>query len=385
MFLLTFFDCASQFRSWPIDQHSSSILSKAGYGLCVVAKLCRPVPLMVAAALTLVSTLSPTIADTDAADGLRSMLFQFGFSAEHLKKIERGAIVSANADPALPNELTAVIAMRLPIRIGELAVRIRSGVNIIADRRMTDYGELDPARGEADLEGVAFSPNDRQEFMRLFKLQPGAEFNLSAKEIDSIRERLGAGPTGREAISDASAAYRLVLAGRLRGYRERGLSGLAAYDRGDGFLSSPGEELSRVRAALAPIAVLAPLLSELDAFPRPLSSTIHQRFFWKKTEVDGRPTFILSHVLLEEKSDVIAFVLREFYVGHSYNVLQQVGVALPQGEESVVLALNSTVTDRIPGFLGGVARAIGQRRAREALEAYFDGIRSSVSGPARGW
>ena len=63
---------------------------------------------------------------------------------------------------------------------------------------MTDYGELDPARGEADLE-VAFSPNDRQEFMRLFKLQPGAEFNLSATEIGSIRERLGAGPTGREA------------------------------------------------------------------------------------------------------------------------------------------------------------------------------------------
>ena len=63
--------------------------------------------------------------------------------------------------------------MRLPIRIGELAVRIRSGVNIIADRRMTDYGELDPARGEADLES-AFSPNDRHEFMRLFKLQPGA-------------------------------------------------------------------------------------------------------------------------------------------------------------------------------------------------------------------
>ena len=105
-------------------------------------------------------------------------------------------------------------------------------------------------------------------------------------------------------------------------------------------------------------------------------------FFWKKTEVDGRPTF-MSHVLLEEKSDVIAFVLREFYVGHSYNVLQQVGVALPRGE-SIVLALNSTVTDRIPGFLGSVARAIGQRRAREALEAYFDGIRRSVNGGSAG-
>jgi hypothetical protein len=290
-----------------------------------------------------------------------------------------------NADPALPNELTAVIAMQLPVGIREFAVGIGSAVNIIADRRMTGYGELDVARGEADLEGVAFSPNERHEFMRLFKLQPGAEFNLSTAEIASIRERLGAGRAGREAILEASAAYRRVLAGRLRAYCERGLDGLAEYDRGHGVLSSPGGELNHVRAASVPIAVLEPLLSALDAFPRPLPSTIHQRFFWKKTEVDGRPAFILSHVLFEEKTDAIAFVLREFYVGHAYNVLQQAGVALPEGEASIILALNSTVTDRIPGFLGSVARAIGQRRSREALEAYFDGIRSSVSGPARRW
>jgi hypothetical protein len=337
------------------------------------------------AALILLSTFPPAFADAEVAYSLRSVFSQFGFSAEHFKQVERGAVVSVNAEPALPNELTAAVAMRLPMRIGEFALRIRSGVNIIADRRMTDYGELDPASGEADLERAAFSPNERQESMRLFKLQPGGEFNLSAAEIASVRERLGVAPAGREVISEASAAYRLVLAGRLRAYHERGLDGLGEYDRGDGASSSPGYELLRVRAALAPIPTLAPLLSVFDAFPRPLPSTIHQHFFWKKTEVDGRPTFILAHVLLEEKSDAIAFVLREFYVGHSYNVLQQAGVGLPQGEESIVLAVNSTVTDRISGFLGSVARAIGQRRAREALEAYFDGIRRSIAGgTARG-
>lgn len=75
-----------------------------------------------------------------------------------------------------------------------------------------------------------------------------------------------------------------------------------------------------------------------------------------------------------------SLVLREFYVGHSYNVLQQIGIALPQGEGSVILALNSTVTDAIPGVLGSLARAIGPGRAREALEDYFEGIRRSVIG-----
>jgi hypothetical protein len=125
---------------------------------------------------------------------------------------------------------------------------------------------------------------------------------------------------------------------------------------------------------------LAILLRALNEFPRALPSTINQHLFWKKTEVDGRPTFILAHVLPEEKPDSLAFVLREFYIGHCYNILQQIGIALPQGEGLVVFALNSTITDAISGMFSGVARAIGQRRAREALEAYFDGIRRSVGG-----
>jgi hypothetical protein len=161
---------------------------------------------------------------------------------------------------------------------------------------------------------------------------------------------------------------------------EGGLDSLAEYERGDGLASWPGKQLRGARANRPETPGLAILLRALNEFPRALPSTINQHLFWKKTEVDGRPTFILAHVLLEERPDSLAFVLREFYIGHSYNILQQIGIALPQGEGSVVFALNSTITDAISGMFSGVARAIGQRRAREALEAYFDGIRRSVGG-----
>ena len=348
-------------------------------------QLSGPLSLIIAiAALILLSTYPAALADNvEEASSLLGVLSEFGFSGKHRKQLEDGAIVSVAAESAFRKELTGAVAMRLPTRISELALRIRSGINITADPGMTEYGEIDQELSEINLERAAFSSIEREEVLRLFHPQAGTEFNFSAAEIAFLRERLGVNPSareGRDALEAASEAYRMVLAGRLRAYRERGLAGLAAYDRGDGSSSSPRDELLHVRTALAPVPALAPLLGALHAFPRPPPSAINQRFYWKKTSVNDRPTFILAHVLVEERQNGVAFVLREFYVGHSYNVLQQIGIALPQGEGSIILALNSTVTDAIPGLLGSLGRAIGQGRARQALEDYFEGIRRSVIG-----
>ena len=354
--------------------------------------MCRqlrgPLSLIIAiAALILLSTYPAALADNEEALSLRSVLSEFGLSAKHRKQLEDGAIVSVVAEPAFRKELTGAVAMRLPVRISEIAQRIRTGINITADPGMTEYGEIDSEHNETDLERAAFSSTELEEALRLFHVHPGKELNLSAAEIAVVGERLGVYPAprdGRDVLAEASAAYRMVLAGRVRAYRERGLAGLAAYDRGDGSSSSPGDELLRVRTAFSPIPALAPLLRALDAFPQPPPSTMDQRFYWKKTSVNDRPAFVLAHVLLEERPNRVAFVLREYYVGHSYNVLHQIGVALPQGEGSVVVALNSTVTDAIPAVLGSLARAIGRGRAREALEDYFEGIRRSVIGASAG-
>lgn len=343
-----------------------------------------PLSLIVAIAIQLIffSALAPAYGDEpETASNLGSVFSQFGFSSEHRKQLDRSAIISVNIEPALRNELTGAVAMWLPIRISEFSIRIRSGINILADPGMTEYGEIDPGCGKTDLKRAAFSRDEDDEAARLFRLHPGTQFNFSAAEIASIRERLGnRPPLAREMLATASAAYRMVLASRLRAYCEGGLDSLAEYDRGDDVASWPGKQLRGARATFPQTAALAKVLKALDEFPRTPPNNIAQHLFWKKTEVNGRPTFILAHILLEERPDAVAFVLREFYVGHSYNILQQIGIALPQGQGSVVFALNSTITDAISGIFSGVARAIGQSRAREALEAYFEGIRRSVDG-----
>ena len=53
---------------------------------------------------------------------------------------------------------------------------------------------------------------------------------------------------------------------------------------------------------------------------------------------------------------ILASRLRAYCEG---GLLQQIGMALPQGDGSVVFALNSTITDAISGMFSGVVRQSG--------------------------
>jgi hypothetical protein len=56
-------------------------------------------------------------------------------------------------------------------------------------------------------------------------------------------------------------------------------------------------------------------------------------------------------------------------------VLKQLGIAVPYDGGSLMAIVNSTVTDRIGGAFGIIARPIGRHQARQALRDYFAGIR----------
>jgi hypothetical protein len=123
------------------------------------------------------------------------------------------------------------------------------------------------------------------------------------------------------------------------------------------------------------------LARALALYPAAQPPWLDSRFFWKKTQADGRPVFVLSHVLVGAADRATLFALREYYVGHSYNVLEQLGIAVPYDGGSLMLIVNSTVTDRIAGPFGFIARPIGGHQARQALRAYFAGIRGWCTRP----
>ena len=167
---------------------------------------------------------------------------------------------------------------------------------------------------------------------------------------------------------------------RWRAYRSSGLAGLADYDRGDSAVS-PGESLRMIDAAASLPRLLLPLARALDDYPAAQPSGLESRLYWKKTIVDDRTTFVLSHFAVEETADAVLFALREYYVGQSYDALQQLGVVIPDGEQALMFALNSTLTDRITGPLGVIARPLGRRFARDAMSGYFARVRDLCGQP----
>lgn len=331
----------------------------------------------------LVVWLWPGAAMPETADASLAALFaDFGFDARERREVDAGEIVAIDAHAVLEGELSGAAAMRLPIPPAAVAHLLRDGLVILADRQRQAHARIDAGSGDAVWSAIRFGEGDEAEVERLERVEAGEAFNLSSAEIASVRQALN-DSSGEpvDALALAAAAYRGVLAGRYLAYRGHGLRGLADYDRGE-FLSSPAAELHHLGSRAVPPAVRA-LARALEAYPAAQPSSLESLFFWKKTIVDGRPVFVLSHVLIDEGPERTTFALREYYVGHSYNVLQQLGLVVPYGDGSLMLAVNSTMTDRIVGTFGVIARPIGRLQARDALRRYFAGIRAwSSRSPA---
>ena len=341
----------------------------------------RAVVLLALAGLLVSPLAASASVDAVSRSPAAGLLADIGFDAKQRRAIDAGQIVAIEARATLDNELSGAVAMRLPLPAADVARRLRRGLVVLADPKSTAYAALDDGKDDAVWAGVGFTRAEQAEVVRLARIEPGDTFNLSAAEIAMIRRAMaGVEPQSTEAAALASDAYRAVLIRRWRAYRGSGLAGLAGYDRGDVTLL-PGESLRLIGAATSLPPLLLPLARALNSYPAAQPRGLESLFFWKKTIVDARTTFVLSHVAVEETADAVLFALREYYVGQSYDVLQQLGVVIPDGEQAVMLAVNSTLTDRITGPLGVIARPLGRRFARDALASYFARIRDLCSAP----
>ena len=69
---------------------------------------------------------------------------------------------------------------------------------------------------------------------------------------------------------------------------------------------------------------------------------------------------------------------RQFYVGHTYESLQMIGLALPADDGAVIFSINSVFTDQITGFFAGVAQSVGQSRTKENMTKHFKTVRQKI-------
>jgi len=299
-----------------------------------------------------------------------------GLSGSDIKKVQAGEIVSTDVESSSDKELAVGLVLVVPAALDQIVDSVSKGTTIEANKAILAHGSIDASQiGDAAFAGVEL---DDSEIDELLDASPSDDFNLSAEEW-AVFEALGDQyDSGDEGAADAvNSAYRQMLAGRMQAYVDKGLDGIAPYDRG-GDTSSAAEDLRNAAEAATVLKEFAPEgYQALVGYPAAGGDFSHE-FHWTKQLADDRPVIILTHRMTQQKPDVYLIMSRDFYVGHSFNSSQALAGVLPVESGSAVFYGNRTATDQVAGFGSGMKRSIGAGMMSDTLVETLEEARKTL-------
>ena len=185
--------------------------------------------------------------------------------------------------------------------------------------------------------------------------KPGDNLNLSKEERALFH--------GKKTQEDVEATLQQVLQQRLEAYQQRGLEGIAPYERKGRTEYLPGKELKEVTEQLAVLKQIAPDFAKyLVDYPNHKPANVEDTFGWINFNINDQPTIALFHKSYLQISDTCAAMcFRHFYVSQGHNSVQNIGGCFPVtvgGTERAMLINGSrTSTDQVAGFGGAAKRA----------------------------
>ncbi|MCG8593742.1 MAG: hypothetical protein MI785_05130 [Kiloniellales bacterium] len=330
--------------------------------------------------LVLAVTLGSATAQDAKPPTVDALMSRLGYSEEDRAALKSGKIVTTNVRRTRDDQLIAAAAVYLPVPPKQILPRAREGKAFEDDPGILAFGALSPGVDPAEWQRVGFDPSERDEAEKLHGFRSGSDFNLSAREIEALTAKLDGVSGGDEDLPQkVSAAYREVLMARHQAYLQDGLSGISSYRHDDKVLE-PAKELEAVAGQAEDfLRTYFPQFAEVFyGFPKVSHPGVSQDFFWLKRKVEGRPGLVLLHQMVAGNEDYVMVTRREYFVGHTYESLQVVAVALPVADGSAVFYVNSAFTDQITGFFSGVAQSVGQDRMRGDLTKFFEAVQQGT-------
>ena len=318
-------------------------------------------------------------ADTPAADEGQALDVR-RLSPEQRRRLIAGDTIGYRVLETSDTELGAGVAMYVPVPLGRAAEALTSPEVVLREPSITASG---PVAGGAT-SGFTFLPAEISEAQDALDAAPGSRLNLALPEIEAFRAVKGRlRGADRAAVLEAAASqWRTLLVQRGQAFQAGGLDAVAPYARRSG--ASDPAALLRVAAADSRIvAHVAPRLEDsLLRYPTEQGPTAISRFYWVKRLVQGRPTPILIHHLVDVSPAIALYVERHIYVGHTYNASQILSAAVPYEDGVLILSSNRVSTDQVAGLGGEMKRMIGRRQLRAEIVKRFDRIRAALAGPA---
>lgn len=308
------------------------------------------------------------VAPADAQPSPEAILADFKISEADKQRVLKGELVSAVIAEVSERDLSNSFVFLVKATPEELAKQLVEGQLTSGDPQVKSFGILHGDGSPADMSGLTLSEAQAQAFA---KVKRGSALNLAASEITAFNAAGG----------ERAAVLRMlreVLLGRYRAYRDGGLTSITPYERGGSITDVAGD----LRKATESFTVMKKYLPAFHAmvldYPKAMAPNARERFFWAIYDVNGTPTYVLTHVMTVNDGAGRAFATRQYYVSQGYNAEQAEGGFLPvQGGTMVVYGAHA-FTDQVAGMGGSMKRGIGRRVMAEKLREMFEANRKRI-------
>ena len=112
----------------------------------------------------------------------------------------------------------------------------------------------------------------------------------------------------------------------------------------------------------------------LNTYPQYKPAGLQERFILLKLTIEGRPAFALEHRMAMQESGAELMASAYFYISHTLNGQQGLGMLLPNGEDSVAIVVTRASSDAVAGFGSSTKHFIGRRMLADALSGYYESV-----------
>ena len=299
------------------------------------------------------------------------VLSDMHLSAGDRERVLRGEFVTAEVPSVSDRDLSFAIAFLVKTSPDSLGQQVMSGNLVTADAQVQTWGELKGAGSTADFARLKITGDEAR---ALAKAKAGDAFNLSASEVSALTGTSGS----PEEVLDA---LRKMLLARYQAYRTSGLAGIAPYDRGGGRTTDHAADLRKASEASAGLKKYLPAFqAAVLGYPKATVPQMRESFFWVKSLIEGKATYILTHLMAAPDNGAYALVRRQYYASTNYNGEQSVAGFLPVPDGTAVVLASHAFTDQVTGFGGSMKRSIGSGVMARKMREIFDAGRKKVSG-----
>jgi len=295
------------------------------------------------------------------------VLADIGVSASDKQRVLGGEFVRLDLPAVSDRDLSLSLVFFARTGPESLSRQILAGDLIGADAQVKQHGRFSAAGSLADLAGLTITSDEAN---TLAAAAPGDALNLSAAEIAGFAGQGGAVPAVVQRL-------RQMLLARHQAYRKSGLAGIAPYDRGGGRTTDPAADLRGASQAARALAKYLPAFhAVLLGYPQKTVAGMTEDFRWSKYDIDGKTTYVLTHMMAAGEGAARAVVQRQYYVSTGYDSEQAVAGFLPAQGGSIVVYASHAFTGQVAGFGGSLKRSIGRRVMATKMTEIFEAGRT---------